>query len=117
MFLLTRGDGGNEPQTDTQREPRGDVQREQQGGQHREQHGEPQHQARGNGHYYGGRNENNFCVHWNRGRCMYTDEDCLYAHKESPHCFYQDRCDKKNICRFFHADNFLGQSRNTWGQV
>ena len=111
------GAGGNEPQTDTQRVPRGDAQREQQGGQHREQHGEPQHQARGNGHYYGGRNENNFCVHWNRGRCMYTDEDCLYAHKESPHCFYQDRCDKKNICRFLHADNFLGQSRNTWGQV
>ena len=64
-----------------------------------------------------------FCIFWNRGYCKFGSQ-CEYVHEESPSCFYQDQCNRKDVCRYFHADMlrnsnsdyFLDQTYNTWRQ-
>ena len=59
------------------------------------------------------RRNNGFCVYWNRDGCSYGDL-CKFTHEESPECRYQDRCNRKESCKFFHfqaSNSFLGQSK------
>ena len=41
------------------------------------------------------------CLHWNRGRCKYPDNECRFRHEEIPPCRFQGRCNR-NDCRYFH---------------
>merc|ERR1712208_47948 len=43
------------------------------------------------------------CAYWNRGFCKFGD-DCFKAHEESPYCYFQEKCARKNTCKFYHAD-------------
>ena len=55
-----------------------------------------------------------FCTYWNRGYCKFGDE-CFKAHVESPYCFFQERCKRRDTCQFFHANvanNFLYRRGN-----
>ena len=61
-----------------------------------------------------GRKSAEFCVFWNRGYCKFGD-DCFKTHKESPYCLFQERCNRKNTCKFFHenyVNNFLDERSN-----
>ena len=53
---------------------------------------------------------NGFCLYWNRGFC-HNEELCAFLHEESPYCYYQERCNKQERCRFFH-EAFLEQAHS-----
>ena len=50
-----------------------------------------------------------FCNYWNRGYCKFGDT-CFKAHENTPYCYFQERCDRKNTCIFYHED-FLDTGR------
>ena len=55
------------------------------------------------------------CFYWNRGYCKFGS-NCFNKHEETPFCTFQERCNRKNVCKFFHADNarnFLDNRYNT----
>ena len=63
-----------------------------------------------------------YCIYWNRGKCT-SGSQCRFSHEESPECIYKNRCNRKEVCRFFHSDmyrrnddHFLGQRQNTLAQ-
>ena len=47
------------------------------------------------------RKRNGFCSFWNNGFCKY-EEKCRFAHEEIPFCHFQERCNRKETCKFFH---------------
>ena len=60
------------------------------------------------------RSDNGFCVHWNNGSCEFG-EFCRYIHEDSPFCYFQEKCNRKGSCRFFHAEqSFLAQRSAPW---
>ena len=104
-------------------------------GIHKEQvHGENTWQFQGRGrqegrskaqfkvYNYQERKANGFCRSWNRGHCHF-DQNCKFLHEDAPECYYGDRCSRKTVCRYFHADlfhqaqdSFLGQGQQFQGQ-
>ena len=64
------------------------------------------------GHFYRKRatfQAKEFCNYWNRGYCKFGDT-CFKAHENTPYCYFQERCDRKNTCIFYHED-FLDTGR------
>ena len=47
------------------------------------------------------RKRNGFCSFWNNGFCKYF-ERCRFSHEEIPLCHFQERCNRKETCSFFH---------------
>ena len=60
------------------------------------------------------RMNNGYCVHWNNGHCGFGDF-CRYLHVESPYCYFQDTCQRRDTCRYFHeSQRFLAQRSSPW---
>ena len=62
-----------------------------------------------------------FCIYWNRGHCSHRAQS-RFVYEESAECYFKDRCNKKEVCSYFHADMFrrneyfLDQRQYTWRQ-
>jgi len=48
-----------------------------------------------------GQGRRRFCHFWNNGRCQFSDEDCMFLHRESPECKHGYRCSMRR-CMFYH---------------
>ena len=58
------------------------------------------------------RHPKKYCFYWNSGYCKF-DTECFNVHEESPSCYFQERCNRKSTCQFFHANDFLARRNNT----
>lgn len=47
------------------------------------------------------RKRNGVCSFWNNSSCSYQ-ERCRFAHEEIPYCHFQERCNRMDVCPFFH---------------
>ena len=83
-----------------------------------------QHRAADSGKVYSyeERRMNGECSFFNRGCCSYGIY-CRFSHEETPSCRFQELCNRKSTCQFFHPvktnnmrSSFLDQRAGRWNQ-